>query len=56
MTTIRCILICDGAEIAEGIATSKRDALADARSQLGEMDKAMCAALGCSVTYYVEQE
>jgi hypothetical protein len=54
MMTIRCVLICDGAEISEGIATTKRDALADARSQLGEMDNAMCAALGCKAQYYVE--
>ena len=54
MITVRCVLICEGAEIAEGISTSKSDALADARSQLGEMDDAMCAALGCQAQYYIE--
>ena len=54
MTTIRCVLICDGAEIAEGYGTHKRDAQADARSQLGDMDNAMCLALGCQVQYYIE--
>ena len=54
MTTVRCVLICDGAEIAEGMATTKRDALADARSQLGDMDNAMCKALGCQAQYYIE--
>ena len=54
MNIIRCVLVCEGAELAEGTATTKRDALADARSQLGEMDNAMCAALGCQAQYYVE--